>query len=89
MLLDLLVIAVSGALGERAVPFHRHLFLVGVVGFLGSFTTFSTFGFETLELMRAGGQITWVVVNVCAQLLLGVGAVWLGRFAAHWLACSP
>lgn len=65
---------------EKAVPFHQHLLLVGVVGFLGSFTTFSTFGFETLYLIR-NDQLGWAVTNIFANVLVGLGAVGLG----HWL----
>lgn len=46
-------------------------------GFLGSFTTFSTFGWNTLELLRAG-QAALAFGNVAASLLLGLGAVWAG-----------
>ena len=48
-----------------------------VGGMLGGFTTFSTFGFETVELCRTGerGLAVW---NVGLHLVLGLGAVWLG-----------
>lgn len=50
-----------------------------IVGILGAFTTFSTFGHETFELMRGGshGLAFW---NVGANLFLGLGAVAAGRF---------
>lgn len=46
------------------------------VGFLGALTTFSTFGFETLKY----GENNWTtaVLNVAANLLLGLLAVKLG-----------
>lgn len=46
-------------------------------GFLGSFTTFSTFGWNTLELIRQN-QIGLAVANVAASVLLGLVAVWAG-----------
>ncbi|OFZ53193.1 MAG: hypothetical protein A2428_11865 [Bdellovibrionales bacterium RIFOXYC1_FULL_54_43] len=73
-----LLIGVVGVLVERAVPFHRHLFLAGSVGFLGAFTTFSAFGFETFNLIR-DSQVGWAVANVLANVLLGLAAVWIGR----------
>lgn len=46
-------------------------------GFLGSFTTFSTFGWNTLELLR-GGQAALAFGNVAASVVLGIAAVWAG-----------
>jgi CrcB protein len=54
-----------------------HLRLLLVVGFLGSFTTYSAFGLETLEYLRAG-QTARAFALVAAHLTLGLGAVWLG-----------
>lgn len=67
-------------LETRAAPPTTWRLLV-VVGFLGSFTTYSAFGFETLELLRAGRGAA-AVANVGLQLLLGLGAVLLGRWTA-------
>ncbi len=46
-------------------------------GFLGSFTTFSTFGWNTLELLRSGA-VGLALANVAASVLLGILAVYLG-----------
>lgn len=46
-------------------------------GFLGSFTTFSTFGWNTLDLIRQD-QVGLAIGNVVASVALGLGAVWLG-----------
>ena len=46
-------------------------------GFLGSFTTFSTFGWNTFELMR-DGQAGLALLNVAASVILGLAAVWAG-----------
>ena len=55
-----------------------------VIGLLGGFTTFSAFGNETLNLMRER-DFTLLLANVCAHVVLGLGAVWAGRAAAHWI----
>ena len=52
------------------------------VGFLGAFTTFSTFGYETLRYMQDGASHL-ALLNVSANLLLGLGAVWLGYMSAR------
>ena len=48
-----------------------------LVGVLGSFTTFSTFSLETLNLLEQG-EITAALLNMVASVLLCLMAVWLG-----------
>src|SRR5262245_10669326 len=48
-----------------------------IVGLLGGFTTFSAFGYETFDLIR-DGSILHAGTNAAGNLLLGIGAVWLG-----------
>jgi CrcB protein len=48
-----------------------------LVGVLGAFTTFSTFSFETVELLRSGETMA-ALMNAGGQLLLGMGAMWAG-----------
>ena len=48
------------------------------VGFLGAFTTFSTFSLETDELMRRG-QWTMAALYVACSVVLGVLAIAAGR----------
>lgn len=55
---------------------RTRLFLA--IGILGSFTTFSSFGYETMELLREGA-FGMALVNVAGNVILGLGAVWLGR----------
>ncbi|MFC1763679.1 fluoride efflux transporter CrcB [Planctomycetota bacterium] len=56
-----------------------HLFVV--VGILGGFTTFSSFGFETVDLLR-NKQPAGAVLYVTASVLLGLLAVFGGYFLA-------
>jgi CrcB protein len=58
------------------------LFLM--VGVLGGYTTFSTFGYETMELLREGGGLA-AAANAAGQVLLGLLAVWLGAATARIL----
>ncbi len=57
------------------------LFLM--IGLLGSFTTFSTLGFETFELLR-NSEFQAASLNLAANVILGVGAVALGRIAVRF-----
>lgn len=55
-----------------------------LVGVLGAFTTFSTFGWETFSLLNAG-QIRLAVVNVVLSNGVGLAAVWIGyRLGERW-----
>ena len=61
--------------------------LLLAVGFLGAFTTFSTFGWETFRYLQAG-TTHLALINVAANMLLGLGAVWAGWGLARWVAAS-
>lgn len=53
-----------------------------IVGFLGGFTTFSTFANETLNAVR-DAAVGIALLNVMASVGLALVAVWAGRLIAH------
>ncbi len=55
-----------------------------LIGFIGSFTTFSTFSYETLGLVH-DGQLNSALLNLGLQLILGLIGVWLGEIAAKMI----
>jgi CrcB protein len=58
------------------LPAGARLFLA--VGILGGYTTFSSFSYETLQLLAGGGALVPVLLNTLGQLLAGLMAVYLG-----------
>ena len=55
-----------------------------IIGCLGGFTTFSAFAWDTLSL-ASGGNMTHALVNTAANVLLALGAVWLGAIVGRSL----
>lgn len=82
--LGCLAIGFLAGLAEARGLFSPEARVFLLIGFLGSFTTFSTFGYETLQLLR-GGDLGAAAVNVGAQVLLGLGGVWAGDALARLL----
>ncbi len=76
-----LVIGFLTFLVESRSFFSPELRSFVLIGLLGAFTTFSTFGNETLGLIR-DNRIDLAVINAGIQVFVGVGMVWLGRILA-------
>jgi CrcB protein len=68
--------AIAGLAESRQLfgPEFRTFALIGV---LGAFTTFSTFGYETLAMIRDDDYLR-AAANVGLHVILGLGLVWLG-----------
>ena len=59
--------------------------LFAAVGVLGGFTTFSTFSYDTVELLRAISPAS-ALLNLIASLALGLTATWLGLLLVRSLS---
>ena len=78
----LLVNLVGGLLIGMALEWfgrqpNELLKLMLVTGFLGGLTTFSSFGYDTILLMQQG-EVGRALLNIGANVVLGLAAVWLG-----------
>jgi len=73
-------LVVSFADGRNLMPHTLRLYVL--TGFMGAFTTFSTFGFESVVLLDRGNWL-WCGANIAGQVGLGIMAImfglWLGK----------
>ena len=67
------------SLSRPSFPIEIRLFLV--TGFAGAYTTFSTFEYETLNLI-INNEIRMALANVFLSNVTGLAAVYAGSFAA-------
>ncbi len=79
--LGCLIIGFLGELTESRNLFSPELRIFVFIGLLGGFTTFSTFGYETMKLMQSG-EALYSFSNIFFQVVLGLAAVWLGIILA-------
>lgn len=79
----LLIGLAAGAFASPAVLVRPEYRLGFTAGFLGGFTTFSTFGLETMNL-ASDRQWRLAAANVALSCGLGFGAVWGGSRLAQW-----
>lgn len=65
------------SLAEERMIVSGHTRFIVLVGFMGAFTTFSTFAFETGELLR---DAEWLLAlgNAVGQIVVGTALVILG-----------
>jgi CrcB protein len=65
------------ALGEKGNLLSPEWRIALTTGFCGGFTTFSTFAFENMNLLRTGDYI-YFVLYIFLSILLGIAGVFLG-----------
>ena len=79
-----LAIGFLAGLAESRQVFAAEVRLFLLIGLLGGFTTFSSFGYESVSLIR-DGQMFAAAANVLAQVILGLGGVWLGLILSRMI----
>lgn len=81
-LIGCFVIGLLAQLAETRGAFTPESRALVFIGILGGFTTFSSFGNDTINLLR-GGETVNALVNIGVNVILGLALVWLGRTAAY------
>lgn len=72
---SLIIGLLAGIFQHAIIPPEIRLF--ATIGLLGAFTTFSTFSYETMMLVRSG--VPWeALLNIIVSLVLGLILVYLG-----------
>jgi len=61
---------------------HWRLFVV--VGFVGGLTTFSSFSYESIQLLQNGG-LNIAMANILANMVIGFTATWLGMMLVRFI----
>lgn len=82
-LLGCLLIGFFAGLADSRLLFVPEVRTFTLIGLLGGFTTFSTFGYETFAMAR-DGEVLRASLNVGLHVVLGLILVWL----AYGLASS-
>jgi CrcB protein len=71
------LIGILYALGEKGNVLSPQTRLLLVTGFCGGFTTFSTFAFENMNLLRIGDNFYFLLYAI-GSVVLGIAAVYIG-----------
>lgn len=81
-------IGVVSGLAESRQLFGPELRTFALIGILGGFTTFSTFGSETFAMIR-GEEYLGAAANVGVHVIVSLALVWLGYTIATLKVDGP
>jgi fluoride exporter len=66
---------------ESRIVISNDLKIFLTIGVLGSFTTFSTFSYESMALLRSG-ELFLSIINVVSHIVGGLCLAWAGMMVA-------
>ena len=79
-----LLIGILYALGEKGNILAPQTRLLLITGFCGGFTTFSTFAFENMNLLRTGDHFYFLLYAI-GSVVLGIAAVYIGSLLVKFI----
>jgi CrcB protein len=86
LLVNVVGCLVIGIFGGWGIPdFSDATRLLLITGLLGALTTFSTFGWESLELMQ-NGKVGVALVSIGLNVVIGLVAVYGGYLVGQYFA---
>jgi len=72
------------ALGGERTVISSEARLIILTGFMGAYTTFSTFVFESSQMLTDKEWLP-VLANISIQNVVGIGLFFLGLFLGRWI----
>lgn len=83
-LLGCFLIGLFYALSEKAHILSPEWRIALTTGFCGGFTTFSTFAYENVSLLKSGNYLL-LALYISGSVLLGITGVFAGIYTIKWL----
>lgn len=84
-LIGCFLIGLIWAKADQKMQLQTPMAIALLSGFLGAFTTFSTYAFQTVSMAR-DGQVGWAAANLITHNVLGLAMVFVGLATAGGLA---
>jgi fluoride exporter len=73
-----------GLANQRSIDISPAFYTTLTTGFLGAYTTFSTYGLDTIKLLEK--NLYWGLAYACGSAIVGILNVRLGIIMATWFA---